>query len=162
MDSMFDSLCELVEGEIALQHALLSLCEAQHRAIRALDFEYIEAKAADMQELSEQVRDARAARTDMLRAVTEAHGLPSQGVGLDAIVGAAPKRDADRLIMLAGQLQRLQMEVHAVTIGGVLSLQRGADAIRTCMEGFRSCLDVASNGEAKPLPVPAVHDAAVS
>lgn len=149
MQTLFEQLSESYDQEVTRQERQLDLCRAQQRAIRAGDFEYIEAKAAEITALTRQAAAAETQRRTLLEQIALLFDLPATALTAQVVAALAPEPCADRLRAAHSRICSVQEELREVALTGVQSLQRTATAIIGAMEAFRGCVML--------LPEPASH-----
>ncbi len=142
MNALFETLTQLFEDEVARQKALLVLCQAQCRAVKINDTEYLEAKAADIQVLNLRGEEAEYTRCRVIESIREQCGLPEGTISLTELVACAPAAFEKRLQDCNEQIKTLQDEMRKVVLFGTVSLQRAADVILQGMEAFRGCVQL--------------------
>ena len=150
MDTYFEDLAERFEEEAARQAIELDLCRAQLRAIRAGDLEYVEAKAADIQQVRREAINAARARDELVGAIAAGLGAPREELTVSVLADHAPLALGGRLRVCAEQIERVQDEIRHVALSGVLSLQRAAAAVLAGMEAFQACVHLAPEASTAP------------
>lgn len=161
MEATFDTLCAMFEVEAERQEALLSLCHAQHGAIRVHDIEYIEAKSLEIERLNRIGEQAEADRKAVLETVAKAYGLAGASVALEDLAKILPHAYGVRLEAAAARIAAAQGQLRLTVLVGVSSLQRALDSILQCMEAFQGSLalmpdpDESARIQAAPEPVKA-------
>lgn len=150
MQTLFEQLSESYSQEVTRQERQLDLCRAQQRAIRAGDFEYIEAKAAEIVALNRQAGAAELQRQTLLEQIALLFNLPATALTAQVVAALAPEPCADRLRAAHSRICTVQEELREVALAGVQSLQRTATAIIGAMEAFRGCVML--------LPDPSAHE----
>ena len=142
MDSVFDSICRLYEDEADRQEGLLVLCHAQRRAVRAHDYEYVEAKAAEIQEAQAKIAQTELALTRLAEGVLERCGAVDQPATLASLACLTTEPFASRLMECDARIRAAQRELREIALESVASLQRTACSILECMESFRVCVQL--------------------
>ena len=142
MDTQWGLLSRLLEDEVARQEALLDLCQAQYRAIRANDIEYIEAKAADIQAANREGDEAAYLRQHLAETIADHYRIPREGVSIAALADRAPRPYQDRLRAADARIEAIQHELRHLALASVESLQRTATAIVQSIDAFKGCVQL--------------------
>ena len=157
MDTQFEQLSRLLEEEVARQETQLALCQAQYRAIRANDIEYLEAKAADIEAVNRAGDQAERTRQRIVEAIVDHYRIPSDGASLEALAGLAPEPYQSRLRTCAERIKAIQNDMRHIVLSGVDSLQRTATVIVQCINAFKGCVRLVPDPLSAQPAQPASH-----
>jgi hypothetical protein len=142
MDTQFEELVRLLEEEAGRQESKVAFCQAQYRAIRSNDLEYVEAKAADIETLNREGEAAEGARRRVAEALARRSGVPEEEVALETLAGVAPEPYRSRLRACDERIQAAQKEMRSLVLAGIACLQHAAGAIVQAMEAFKGCVQL--------------------
>ncbi|MCP4643018.1 MAG: hypothetical protein GY851_21410 [bacterium] len=142
MDALFEDLCESAELTVACLERQLTLSVDQCRAIRARDFETVEAKATDLTAVNADARRADVQTKALLAEISTEYRIPAHRVSLDTAAKVAPDGWSARLQDAGERIASVNKDLREVALAGTVSLQKTADAIMLSMESLRGCVEL--------------------
>lgn len=140
MRDLFEDLCLALEGKLERQEAVVEVCRAQQRAIRAHDYEYVGAKTVELSEMSSANIETEAELAHLIQCAGRACGLPQHKLSLAALIRVSPDPYRTRLAEIEGRLREMYGELLRVSHASVMSMQRAAETIDQCMRSFVDCI----------------------
>ncbi len=142
MNELLESLCKAYERELESQEAILAMCESQHRAIAAHDYEYVEAKSGHAQRLTYTLKSVQRERLGLFQEVLMEYCEPGEPSTFRNALKRIPEPWLTRLARAHNRLDLIRRNTLQSVDTSVKHLQRSAGTIEQCMHSFMLCVPV--------------------
>lgn len=145
-DDLFGPLCDLFDNELERQQAVLTICRAQGRALRARDTESLNRHTTALELLNHEAAQVEPKRRELLLGLHERRRIPKKrGTLTDLIHGAAEPWRA-RLLEFQMRMRHLIAETQTVVQANARLLQVSMKVIGDAIDSLELAAGAAPRG----------------
>ena len=142
-DDVFAPLCDLLDDELERQTAVLAVCRAQGRALRARDAALLNRHTTSLELLVQEAAQLEPTREGLLHQLRERRGIPHTRATLTDLIHASGDPWRSRLLEFQMRMRRLIAETQAV-------VQANARLLSVSMKVIGSAIDSLEHAAGNP------------
>ena len=148
-EELIEALCAYFELELERQETVLALCQAQGRAARAHDAEYLEANTEALAKLMQEVVRAEQGRLAVVQALVALLALPPKRQTLSSLIALATEPWGQRLAFYQDRLQDVLARIRTEVRKNAPILRRSLHIVNKTMQTLECCAEAAGGYDAR-------------
>ena len=146
MTDLYEALYFVLEDALERQEKVLAACQAQGKAARARDVEYLEAKTLELVDLMKEAARADKTRADVVKQIALEHGLQKPPENLTQVTAIAPGPWRERLNDLQTRLQAALKETRAVVHASAGVMRAVLRVVGESLQALEECCTANAQG----------------
>jgi len=146
MSDLYETLYFVLDDALERQEKVLAACQAQGKAARARDVEYLEAKTLELVDLMKEAARADKMRAEVVKQIASEQGLRNAPENLSAVTAIAPGPWRDGLSEVQTRLQAALKETRSVIAASAGVMRAVLRVVGESLQALDDCCTVNARG----------------